>query len=327
MPGASRSARGSSSPRPSSRLHPHERKLLFLRHARYEEEFGYATRVMAVYDEAAGSVPASDRMSVYEAYSATAAELAGVPKVRQVYEQAIESGGLQRRDALALCLRLAVLEEGLGEAGRVRAVCVHASGYADHDGDEEISAKWSGFKVRRGDEHTFKDMLQIKRTQKHAEVQAHGQLKDEKRRSADQLDAPHSKRQRANTISSPPSPSVCVVTDEVLRRIASPTKPHHDLFRGHSRTTARITFACKLHAVEENLVVLTASFNHGRHIYYLVYDNIDETLIMIPCLTPRCFVASHTRPDLRRRASGGYDLAVIARALARRGKTQTFSVC
>ncbi|XP_040382616.1 pre-mRNA-splicing factor SYF1-like [Oryza brachyantha] len=179
---------------------PHEWARLFLRHARYEEEFGSAARVMAVYDEAARSVPAGDRMSVHEAYAASAVELCGVPKVRQVYEQAIESGGLQRRDALALCLRLAVLEEGLGEVGRARAVFVHASGYADPDGDEEFWTKWSGFEVWHGDEHTFMDMLRTKRTQKLAGppgIRARGEQKDEKaRRRTDRLDAPYSKRQR-----------------------------------------------------------------------------------------------------------------------------------
>ncbi|EEE55203.1 hypothetical protein OsJ_03052 [Oryza sativa Japonica Group] len=155
------------------RAPPHDRARLFLRHA---------------------------RASVYEAYAGRAAELRGVPKVRRVYEQAIESGGLPRRDALALCLRLAALEEALGEAARARAVFVHASGYGDPDADEEFWAKWSGFEVRHGDERTFTDMLRIRRTQKHAKtpgVQVNGELKDEKKkRCADQLGATQSKRQR-----------------------------------------------------------------------------------------------------------------------------------
>uniref|UniRef100_A0A0E0JMK7 Suppressor of forked domain-containing protein n=1 Tax=Oryza punctata TaxID=4537 RepID=A0A0E0JMK7_ORYPU len=181
------------------RAPPHGKKLLFLRHARYEEEFGSAARAMSVYDEAARSVPASDITSIYEAYAARAAELCGVLKVRQVYEQAIESSGLPRRDALAMCLRLAALEEALGEAARARAVFVHASGYADLDADEEFWTKWSSFEVRHGDEDSFTDMLRIKHTQKHAKppgFDAHGELKDEKKRCADQLGAPHSKRQR-----------------------------------------------------------------------------------------------------------------------------------
>uniref|UniRef100_A0A0E0JKI7 Uncharacterized protein n=1 Tax=Oryza punctata TaxID=4537 RepID=A0A0E0JKI7_ORYPU len=134
-------------------------------------------------------------------YAARAAELYDVPKVRQAYEQAIESGGLPRHDALVMSLRLAALEEALEEAARTRPVFVYASGYADPDGDddEEFWNKWSGFEVRHGDGDTFTDMLRIKHTQKHAKlpgVQAHGELKDEKKRCADQLGAPQGKRQR-----------------------------------------------------------------------------------------------------------------------------------
>ncbi|KAF0921242.1 hypothetical protein E2562_039456 [Oryza meyeriana var. granulata] len=73
---------------------------------------------------------------------------------------------------------------------------------------------------------------------------------------------------------------------EALQRIAAATIPRHSLFPGHPRTTARITFSCHLDATEENLVILTTAFNHGRDVYYLLYDNIDESLNMIPCFMP-----------------------------------------
>uniref|UniRef100_A0A0E0JKP0 DUF1618 domain-containing protein n=1 Tax=Oryza punctata TaxID=4537 RepID=A0A0E0JKP0_ORYPU len=105
-------------------------------------------------------------------------------------------------------------------------------------------------------------------------------------------------------------------TDEMLLRVAAP-KPHSSLirplFRSHASMNAPVTFFCELHAAEKNLVVLTASFDHGRHIYYLVYDGIDESLIMIPSLSPNRFMAFHPRPVLRRCATRGYDLALIAR--------------
>lgn len=113
-------------------------------------------------------------------------------------------------------------------------------------------------------------------------------------------------------------------TDEMLRKVAAPTKIQKSLirpfFRCQASMNARVTFVCELHAAEENLVVLSASFDHAHHIYYLVYDGIDESLTMIPSLSPHRFVAFHPRPVLRRRATGGYDLALIARYLSRKSR-------
>ncbi|KAF0917824.1 hypothetical protein E2562_021493 [Oryza meyeriana var. granulata] len=117
-------------------------------------------------------------------------------------------------------------------------------------------------------------------------------------------------------------------TDEALRRIAPPTNPGHSLFPGHPRTTApRITFTIYLNGAEENLLVLTAAFKSGCNVYYLLYDNIDESLIMIPSLTPpySWFKAFPTQPILRRCSTGGYDLAVLGRASGPEGNTRRLS--
>ncbi|KAL5227069.1 hypothetical protein ABZP36_015334 [Zizania latifolia] len=76
-------------------------------------------------------------MNVYEAYAARAAVFSGAPKLRQVYEQA--SAAPRRFDAVP-------------PARRARGM--------------------PGRRVVHGDEHTFKDMLRVKRTQKDAKPPA-----------------------------------------------------------------------------------------------------------------------------------------------------------
>jgi pre-mRNA-splicing factor SYF1 len=117
---------------------------------------------MNVYDEAVRAVPNSEKMAMYEIYIARAAELFGVPRTRQIYEQAIESG-LPDRDVLTMCMKFAELERSLGEIDRSRAIYVHASNYADPN-NSDFWKKWNDFEIQHGNEDTFREMLRIKRT-------------------------------------------------------------------------------------------------------------------------------------------------------------------
>ncbi|KAJ4966630.1 hypothetical protein NE237_018479 [Protea cynaroides] len=67
-------------------------KPLYLQYAKLEEQYGLAKRAMKVYDQSAKAVPDNEKMGMYEIYIARAAEIFGVPKTREIYEQAIESG-------------------------------------------------------------------------------------------------------------------------------------------------------------------------------------------------------------------------------------------
>ncbi|KAF9607828.1 hypothetical protein IFM89_001576 [Coptis chinensis] len=78
-------------------------------------------RAMKVYDQAAKTVPDNEKMSMYEIYIARAAEIFGVPKTREIYEQAIESG-LPDKDVKVMCMKYAKLEKSLGEIDRARAI-------------------------------------------------------------------------------------------------------------------------------------------------------------------------------------------------------------
>ncbi|KAJ7530801.1 hypothetical protein O6H91_14G019800 [Diphasiastrum complanatum] len=138
-------------------------KPLFLQYAKLEEDFGLARRAMEVYDRATKSVADNEKMSIYEIYIARAAEFYGVPKTRDIYEQAIESG-LPDKDVKTMCLKYAELERSLGEIDRARAIYVHASQMADPRSDAEFWSKWNEFEVQHGNEDTFREMLRIKRS-------------------------------------------------------------------------------------------------------------------------------------------------------------------
>ncbi|XP_078445023.1 tetratricopeptide repeat (TPR)-like superfamily protein [Wolffia australiana] len=142
---------------------PEEVKPLYLQYAKLEEEHGLAKRAMKVYDQAVKTVPNSEKMSMYEIYIARAAKIFGVPKTREIYEQAIESG-LPDNDVKTMCLKYAELEKSLGELARAHAIFRFASQFADPRIDEEFWQKWNDFEVQHGNEETFREMRRIKRS-------------------------------------------------------------------------------------------------------------------------------------------------------------------
>ncbi|KAL6990987.1 hypothetical protein U1Q18_009108 [Sarracenia purpurea var. burkii] len=147
-------------------------KPLFLQYAKLEEDYGLAKRAMKVYDQATKAVPTHEKLSMYEIYIARAAEIFGVPKTREIYEQAIESG-LPEKDVKTMCMKYAELEKSLGEIDRARGVFVYASQFADPRSDPDIWNKWHEFEVQHGNEDTFREMLRIKRSVSASYSQTH----------------------------------------------------------------------------------------------------------------------------------------------------------
>ncbi|XP_021770886.1 pre-mRNA-splicing factor SYF1-like [Chenopodium quinoa] len=138
-------------------------KPLYLQYAKLEEDYGLAKRAMKVYDQATKAVPASEKLSMYEIYIARAAEMFGVPKTREIYEQAIQSG-LPDKDVITMCMKYAELEKSLGEVDRARAVYLYASTFADPRIVPDFWNQWHEFEVQHGNEDTFREMLRIKRS-------------------------------------------------------------------------------------------------------------------------------------------------------------------
>ncbi|XP_058768920.1 uncharacterized protein LOC131642717 [Vicia villosa] len=147
-------------------------KPLYLEYAKLEEDYGLAKRAMKVYDQATKAVPNNEKLSMYEIYIARAAEILGVPKTREIYEQAIESG-LPDKDVKAMCLKYAELERSLGEIERARGIYVFASKFADPRTDPDFWNKWHEFEVQHGNEDTFREMLRIKRSVSASYSQTH----------------------------------------------------------------------------------------------------------------------------------------------------------
>ncbi|CAI9087648.1 OLC1v1021777C1 [Oldenlandia corymbosa var. corymbosa] len=147
-------------------------KPLYLQYAKLEEDFGLAKRAMRVYDQATKAVPAAEKLSMYEIYIARAAEIFGVPKTREIYEQAIESG-LPDKDVKIMCLKYAELEKSLGEIDRARALYKHSSQFVDPRSDPDFWLKWHEFEVQHGNEDTFREMLRVKRSVSASYSQTH----------------------------------------------------------------------------------------------------------------------------------------------------------
>ncbi|KAF3781479.1 Pre-mRNA-splicing factor [Nymphaea thermarum] len=138
-------------------------KPLYLQYAKLEEDFGLAKSAMKVYDQATKAVPDHEKMKMYEIYIARAAEIFGVPKTRQIYEQAIESG-LPDKDVKTMSMKYADLEKSLGEIDRARGIYNFAAQFADPRSDTDFWSTWHEFEVQHGNEDTFREMLRVKRT-------------------------------------------------------------------------------------------------------------------------------------------------------------------
>ncbi|KAL2552937.1 Tetratricopeptide repeat (TPR)-like superfamily protein [Forsythia ovata] len=147
-------------------------KPLYLQYAKLEEDYGLAKRAMRVYNQATKAVPPNEKLGMYEIYIARAAEIFGVPKTREIYEQAIESG-LPDKDVKTMCLKYAELEESLGEIDRARALYKHSSQFADPRSDPDFWNKWHEFEVQHGNEDTFREMLRVKRSVSASYSQTH----------------------------------------------------------------------------------------------------------------------------------------------------------
>ncbi|GLT30377.1 hypothetical protein SLA2020_051790 [Shorea laevis] len=147
-------------------------KQLYLQYAKLEEDYGLAKRAMKVYDEATKAVPNEEKLSMYEIYIARAAEIFGVPKTREIYEQAIESG-LPDKDVKTMCLKYAESEKSLREIDRARGIYVFASQFADPRTDGDFWNKWHEFEVQHGNEDTFREMLRVKRSVSASYSQTH----------------------------------------------------------------------------------------------------------------------------------------------------------
>lgn len=145
---------------------PEFARLIYLKYAAFEEQYGLARNTMQIYEHAVKKVKKSDRLHLYEMYISKASEFYGIGKVREIYESAIESVNhpLPDNDTLKLVIQYSKLERNLSEIDRARAILVHGSSIADPSKFKFFWKEWNDFEVKHGNEDTFREMLRIKRS-------------------------------------------------------------------------------------------------------------------------------------------------------------------
>lgn len=145
---------------------PEFARLIYLKYAAFEEQYGLARNTMQIYEHAVKKVKKSDRLHLYEMYVSKASEFYGIGKVREIYESAIESvtHPLPDNDTLKLVIQYSKLERNLSEIDRARAILVHGSSIADPSKFKFFWKEWNDFEVKHGNEDTFREMLRIKRS-------------------------------------------------------------------------------------------------------------------------------------------------------------------
>ena len=137
-------------------------KAVFLKYADMEEEHGLTRRSIAIYERAVKFVPITDMYDIFCLYLQKTEEYFGVVSTRPVYEKALSV--VPDADVQKISLRFAEMERQLGELDRARAIFVHGSQTCDPKRNASYWDSWKEFELKHGNENTFKDMLQIKRT-------------------------------------------------------------------------------------------------------------------------------------------------------------------
>uniref|UniRef100_M4BDI9 Uncharacterized protein n=2 Tax=Hyaloperonospora arabidopsidis (strain Emoy2) TaxID=559515 RepID=M4BDI9_HYAAE len=131
--------------------------------ADFEEQHGMLRNVITIYERASDAVPDDDKLALYDKYIKKAQKFFGVAKVRDVYKSGVAK--LPDKCVPHLCLKFAQMETKLGEFDRARAIYAHASQFCDPRLHETSFWKvWHEFEVSHGSEHTFLEMLRIKRS-------------------------------------------------------------------------------------------------------------------------------------------------------------------
>ncbi|KAG7395224.1 Pre-mRNA-splicing factor SYF1 [Phytophthora boehmeriae] len=131
--------------------------------AEFEEKHGMLRNVMTIYERASDAVPDEDKLAIYDKYIKKAQKFFGVAKVRDVYQSGITK--LPDKCVSELCLKFAKMETKLGEFDRARAIYAHASQFCDpRQHEKSFWSVWHEFEVSHGSEHTFLEMLRIKRS-------------------------------------------------------------------------------------------------------------------------------------------------------------------
>ena len=137
-------------------------KALYLLYAQMEENHGLARHALKVYNRATKCVPPDQKLELYNVYLQHANQMYGIPKTREIFQEAIEE--LPDEGAREMCLRFAETERVMGEIDRAREIFIYCSQICDPRITKEFWDKWTEFEVKHGNEDTMKELLRIKRS-------------------------------------------------------------------------------------------------------------------------------------------------------------------
>ncbi|SBS88767.1 pre-mRNA-splicing factor SYF1, putative [Plasmodium ovale] len=135
---------------------------LFLMYADFEEKYGFLKKALAIYKEAIPFLEETDKIKFYKVFISKVSKSYGVHKARESFEEAIQT--LRDDDAREICLLYIDMECKLNEYERVRALYIYTAQFTNPATFPNFYQDWREFEALHGNEHTFRDMIRIKRS-------------------------------------------------------------------------------------------------------------------------------------------------------------------
>ncbi|KMZ96746.1 hypothetical protein PVNG_02765 [Plasmodium vivax North Korean] len=137
-------------------------KTVFLMYAAFEENYGFLKRSLSIYKEAIPFLPDPDKVKFYKLFISKVSKSYGVHKAREAFEEAIQT--LKDDDAREICLLYIDMEYRLNEYERVRALYIYTAQFTNPSAHVSFYQDWREFEALHGNEHTFREMIRIKRS-------------------------------------------------------------------------------------------------------------------------------------------------------------------
>lgn len=137
-------------------------KNIFLMYASFEEHYGFLKRSLSIYKEAVPFLSEPDKVKFYKLFISKVSKSYGVHKAREAFEEAIQT--LKDDDAREICLLYIDMEYKLNEYDRVRALYIYTAQFTNPSVHLSFYQDWREFEALHGNEHTFREMIRIKRS-------------------------------------------------------------------------------------------------------------------------------------------------------------------
>ncbi|SCN63493.1 pre-mRNA-splicing factor SYF1, putative [Plasmodium chabaudi chabaudi] len=137
-------------------------KYIFLMYISFEENYGFLKKSLSIYKEAIPFLEEQDKIKFYKIFISKISKSYGIHKAREAFEEAIQT--LTDDQAREICLLYIDMEYKLNEYDRVRALYVYTAQFTNPLKFPKFFQDWREFEALYGNEHTFRDMIRIKRS-------------------------------------------------------------------------------------------------------------------------------------------------------------------